>query len=95
MILQTYFDAAGLWQQLVGSVGQWLVGSYTKSFSIFKKSVNEVYYTNALILLIKTMLCSKLHCQKGFKLKLFFYKIVPSFLALMDRGAILKLGPAP
>ena len=36
---------------------------------------NEVYYTNALILLIKIMMCSKLHCQKGFRLKPFFYKI--------------------
>ena len=26
---------------------------------------NEVYYTNCLILLVKSMLCSKLHCQKA------------------------------
>jgi len=51
---------------------------------------NEVHCTNALLLLIKIMLCSKLycrkglsqssfhshklHCQKGFKLKLFSVK---------------------
>ena len=43
--------------------------------SIKKTSGNEVYYTNALILLINMMLCSKFHCQKFFKLKLFSYKI--------------------
>ena len=36
-------------------------------------SGNEVYCMNALILLMKIMLCSKLHCQKVFKLKLFSY----------------------
>ena len=35
-----------------------------KSFNP-KLSGNEVYRTNALLLLIKIMLCSKLHCQKG------------------------------
>ena len=38
-------------------------------------SGNEVYYTNSSILLVKNMLCSKLHCQKGFDLILFLYKI--------------------
>jgi hypothetical protein len=47
---------------------------YEKSFNI-KSSCNEVYYTNYLILPIKMMLCSKLHWQKLFKLKLFSYKI--------------------
>ena len=48
--------------------------SYTKRVSILKTSGNEVYYTNYLILLIKMMLCSKLHCQKFFKLKIFSHK---------------------
>ena len=30
---------------------------------------NEVYYTNALILLVEIMLCSKLHCVRIFKMK--------------------------
>jgi len=47
--------------------------SNEKAFKL-KLSGNEVYYTNALLLLIKNMLCSKLHCQKGFELKLFLYK---------------------
>ena len=33
---------------------------------------NEGYYTNGLILLVKNMLCSKLHYQKGFNLIFFF-----------------------
>ena len=41
----------------------------------FQKSGNEVYCTNALLLLIKMMLFSKLHCQKVFKLKHISYKI--------------------
>ena len=32
---------------------------------------NEIYYTNALILLVKNMLCCKHHCQKGFNLIIF------------------------
>ena len=46
-----------------------------KSFLILKTSGNGVYYTNTLILLIKMMLCSKLHCQKFLRLKSFSYKI--------------------
>jgi hypothetical protein len=38
-----------------------------------KFSGNEVYYTNALILLIKIILYSKLHDQRGFNLILFSY----------------------
>ena len=53
--------------------------SDTKSFFILKTSGNEVYYTNSLILLIKMMLYSKLHCQKLSKLKRFSYKIVRMF----------------
>jgi len=33
-----------------------------------KKSGNEVYYTNSLVLLVKNMQCSELRCQKGFDL---------------------------
>ena len=36
---------------------------------------NEVYYTNSLVLLVKNMLCSKLHYQKYFELIVFLYKI--------------------
>ena len=32
-----------------------------------KPSDSEVFYTNSLILLVKNMLRSKLHCQKAFK----------------------------
>ena len=45
-----------------------------KSFNL-KLSSTEVYYTIFLILLVKNMLCSKLHCQNVFELKLFSYKI--------------------
>jgi hypothetical protein len=38
-------------------------------------SGNEVCSTNSLILLVKNMLYSNLHCQKGFNLILFSYKI--------------------
>ena len=40
-----------------------VVNSYKESFNL-ELSGNEVYYTNALLLLIKIMLCSKLHCPK-------------------------------
>ena len=36
---------------------------------------NDVDPTNSLILLVRKMLCSQLHCQKVFKLKFFSYKI--------------------
>jgi len=49
--------------------------SNRKRVSISNLSGNEVYYKNALILLIKIMLCSKLHYQKGFTLRPLFYKI--------------------
>ena len=49
----------------------------------FKNFGNEGYYTNSLILLMKMMLCSKLHCQKFFKLKSFSYKII-LVLAIQD-----------
>jgi hypothetical protein len=34
----------------------------------FKLSGNEVYFTKSLVLLVKSILCSKLHCQKGINL---------------------------
>ena len=40
-----------------------------------KTSGNKIHYTNSLILLIKIMLCSKLHYQKFLELKLFSYKM--------------------
>ena len=36
---------------------------------------NEVYRTNSLILLVKNMLCNKLHCQKGSNVNLLSCKI--------------------
>ena len=45
-----------------------------KSFDLIF-SCDEVYCTNALFALINIVLCSKLHCQKFFELKLFSYKI--------------------
>ena len=40
-----------------------------------KRTGNEVYYTNYLTLLVQNMLCSKLHCQKGFDSIFFLYEI--------------------
>ena len=57
------------------SDGASLKGSYTKIFSIFKKSGNEVYYPASFLLVILNNSCSKLHCQKFFKLKSFSYNI--------------------
>ena len=48
---------------------------YMKCVSIQKISGNEVHYPIFYILLVKIMLCSKLHCQKSFKLKHMSYKI--------------------
>jgi hypothetical protein len=36
-----------------------------------KRYINEVRWTNALLSLLNIMLCSKLHCQKVYRLKLF------------------------
>jgi len=36
------------------------------------------FTTRFFILLVKMMLCSKLHCQKGFNLNPFSYKILPA-----------------
>jgi hypothetical protein len=40
-------------------------------------SGNEIHYTNSLMLLVNNMLCSKLHCQRGFNSILISLKIVP------------------
>ena len=45
-------------------------------------SRDEVCYTNSLILLVKNMLCGKLHYQQGFKLILVSYKSAPVAHAL-------------
>ena len=41
-------------------------GGYMKRQLNQNLSGNEVYSTNSLILLVKNMLCSRLHGQKGF-----------------------------
>jgi hypothetical protein len=46
-------------------------GFYRITIPVQKLSCNEVYCTNACILLVKIMLCSKLCCQNFFNLKLF------------------------
>ena len=62
---------------------------YEKLFNL-KTSSNEVYYTNSLILLIKMMLCSKLHCQIFRKLKSFSYKLRdPAFIRSLSLGRVL------
>ena len=50
-------------------------GFYMKREVNQNVSGDEVYYTNSLISLVKNMLCSRLHCQKGFNLIPFLYKI--------------------
>jgi len=35
----------------------------------------QVYYKNSLMLLVKNMRCSKLHCEKGFDLILISYRV--------------------
>ena len=47
---------------------------HEKAFKL-RLSGHELYNTNPLILLVKNMLCSKLHSQIFFQLKLFSYKI--------------------
>jgi hypothetical protein len=51
---------------------------------------NEVYNTNSLISPAKNMLCSKHHCQKGFNLIPFSYKISWS-----TASAVKKRVPLP
>ena len=48
---------------------------YRERVSIQKLWCNEVYYTDACILLVNIVLCSKTHCIKSFELKLFSCKI--------------------
>ena len=52
------------------------VRSYTKRVSILKTSGNEVYYTASSLLVTLKNSCSKVHCQKFFRLKLLSYQIV-------------------
>ena len=42
-----------------------------------KLSGNEVYCKNYSILLVESMLCSELHCQKGFNPIIFLYETQP------------------
>ena len=41
----------------------------------FKLAGNQVYYTNPLILLVKNLLCRKIHCQKVLIFIPFSYEI--------------------
>ena len=55
-------EEEGAWEDDHDNVGDEVILS-GKSFNL-KLSGNEVYCTNALLLLKKIMLCSELHCQK-------------------------------
>ena len=59
MVVQDTIEAGEVIGKYVGHVGKHRTGDYT----------------NPLILLVKNMLCGKLHCQKGFNLNPFSYKI--------------------
>ena len=61
--------------------------SYTTSFSIKKTSGHEVYYTPSSLLVTLKYSCSKLHCQKFFKLKSSSYKIDAACSYLLPRSA--------
>ena len=54
-------------------------------------SGNEGCYTNSLISLVKNMLRGQLHCQKGFDLIVFSYKMSPSD-EKGDAGAAILAG---
>ena len=51
-------------------------GSYFKGELNQSLSGSEVYFTHSVILLVKNLLCSKLHCQKDFNSILSLYKIL-------------------
>ena len=53
-------------------------------------SGNEVYYMHSSIFLVKNMMCSRLHCQKGLNVSLFSYKIFPSSPRCMPLLFFLK-----
>jgi len=57
--------------------------SHIKRLSALKKSVNEGFHKISLILL-KNIMCSNLHCQETFKLRVFSCKIS---LTIMERHA--------
>ena len=69
---ETYGMAASDTLYLAGSVPSRIL--YEKAFTL-RLSGNEVSNTNLSILLVKNMLCSKHHCQRGFNLILFSYKM--------------------
>ena len=62
------------------------LGSCMKRVINQNLSGNEVHSTACSLLVISKNLCSKLHCEKGFELVLFSYKILttcfPDFLCL-------------
>ena len=55
--------------------------SYIKRELNWNLSGNEVCYTNSLILLVKNMLCSKLHRHTDFYLIIFSFRIWPRIQA--------------
>ena len=57
-------DGRILWLVLTDCVMQAMPVNFIGKESQIKFSGIEVYCTNALILLMGIMLCSKLHCQK-------------------------------
>ena len=50
----------------------------------YRLSGNEGYNANSLILLVKNMLCSKPHCQKGFNVIIFSYKPCLCWVDLLE-----------
>ena len=57
-----------------------------KKITKLKPSGNEVYCTHSIILLVKNMLYSKLHCQKGSNSKIYTYKIRCEAAKHIDRA---------
>ena len=81
--------------RLYPSVARPLCGeSDTKRVSILKTSGNEVYYTASSLLVISKNTCSKLHCQKFFKLRLFSYKIDTGHLRVVGEPSTLHPTPS-
>ena len=66
---------------------------YKKSFNL-KNSWHEVYYTASSLQVILNNSCSKLHCQKFLKLKLFSYRIGPESRQPSSGLATPKAGKA-
>ena len=57
----------------------WGVGLYINRWSSLNLSGNEVYYMIFSIILVKSMLCSKLRCQRDFNLIMSSYKVGSSW----------------